>query len=164
MYYGNIAHLDDCIGQVLEALREQGLEKDTIVLYSSDHGEMLGEHGLWQKFVFYEPSVGVPLIFRVPGMTAQNVRCSTPVTLVQLLPTLAELGGVSLPSGLDGDSFVAHLREPARKAAPTIYAEFALQTPRAKYMIRRGDYKYNFYANDMPELYNLREDPKEMKN
>ena len=56
-------------GQVLRALKDQGLEDDTIVLYSSDHGEMLAEHGMWQKFMFYEASVGVPLIFRVPGLT-----------------------------------------------------------------------------------------------
>lgn len=163
-YYANLAQLDDCIGQVLRALRELGLEKDTILLYTADHGEMLGEHGLWQKFVFYEASVGVPLIFRVPGLTPENARCATPVSLVQLFPTLAELCGVPIPSGLDSSSLVPNLREPARAVDTTVFAEYALNTPRAKYMIRRGDFKFNFYANDTPELYNLREDPNEMKN
>ena len=69
LYYASIAQLDENIGAVLATLRELGLEQDTIVVYTTDHGEMLGEHGLWQKFVFYEPSVGVPLIVRVPGVT-----------------------------------------------------------------------------------------------
>ena len=164
MYWGNVAHLDDCLGQVMAALREMDLEKDTIVVYSSDHGEMLGDHGMWQKFVFYEASVGVPLIVRVPGLTPAGARSATPVSLVDLLPTLAELCGVSLPSGLDGQSCVPDLQEPGRTRDTTIYSEFALRPPRAKYMIRRGDWKYSYYVNDMPELYNLRDDPREMRN
>ena len=164
MYWGNVAHLDDCAGQVMAALRELDLEKDTIVVYSSDHGEMLGDHGMWQKFVFYEASAGVPLMVRVPGMAAAGARSATPVSLVDLLPSLAELCDVPLPSGLDGRSFAADLREPGRVRDTTVYSEFALRTPRAKYMIRRGDWKYCHYVSDMPELYNLREDPREMRN
>ena len=164
MYYGNVAHLDDCLGQVLAALRELDLEKDTIVLYSSDHGEMLGEHGLWHKFVFYDPSAGVPLIFRVPGMTQAGGRCVTPVSQVSLMATLLDLCGISVPSGLDGDSLVPSLRAPERTLDTTVYSEFALRTKNAKYMIRRGDWKYSFYVNDMAELYNLRDDPREMNN
>jgi choline-sulfatase len=164
MYWANVAHLDDCLGQVMAALHELDLEKNTIVVYTSDHGEMLGDHGMWQKFVFYEASVGVPLIVRVPGAAHAGARSATPVSLVDLLPTLAELCGVPLPGGLDGRSFAADLREPGRTRDTVIYSEFALRTPRAKYMIRRGDWKYSYYAGDMPELYNLREDPQEMKN
>ena len=164
MYYGNLAQMDDCVGQVLRALQEMDLEKDTIVLYSADHGEMGGEHGLWQKFVFYEPSVGVPLLLRVPGMTRPGERCAVPVSLVQLLPTLLELCGLPAPSGLDGSSLVPLVREPSRKVDATVYAEFALRSRNAKYMIRRGDWKYCFYVNDMPELYHLRDDPQEMRN
>src|SRR5260370_15304563 len=82
MYYGNLAHLDDCLGRVLASLRELDLEKDTIVIYGSDHGEMLGEHGLWHKFVFYEPSAGVPLFIRVPGLTREGSRSPPPITPV----------------------------------------------------------------------------------
>jgi len=163
-YYANLAQVDDSIGQVLAALRELGLERETIVLYTSDHGEMLGEHGLWQKFVFYESSVGVPLIFRVPGLTPENARSTTPVSLVQIFPTLAEICGLPAPSGLDGASLAPLLREPGRAMDTTVFSEFALNTPRAKYMIRRGDFKFCFYVNDTPELYNLRDDPKEMRN
>jgi choline-sulfatase len=164
LYYASLAQMDDCLGRVLNTLRELDLERDTIVLYTTDHGEMLAEHGLWQKFVFYEPSVGVPLIVRAPGVAATEARSKTPVSLVQTLPTLLELCGLPTVSGLDGASFAADLREPSHKRDTTVFSEYNLRNPRAKYMIRRGDFKYNYYVNDMAELYNLREDPKEMRN
>src|SRR5437763_6322009 len=105
--------MDDCVGRLLNALRELDLEKDTIILYTADHGEMLGEHGLWQKFVFYEPSVGVPLVVRAPGVTQAGLRSKTPVSLVQALPTLLDVCGLPAVSGLDGASFVQYLREPS---------------------------------------------------
>jgi choline-sulfatase len=164
MYYANLAHADDALGQVLRALKELDLEKDTIVIYASDHGEMLGEHGLWQKFQFYDPSCGVPLMFRVPGMTDAGGRCETPVSLVDLMPTLCELCGVTPPGKYDGASVVEMIRQPKLKKQTNVYAEFDLQTPNAKYMMRSGDYKYSFWVNDMPELYHMRDDPKEMQN
>jgi len=163
-YYANLAQTDDCVGQVLQALKELGLEEDTIVLYTADHGDMLGAHGLWGKGVFYEPSVGVPLLFRVPGLTAANSRCETPVSLVQVVPTLAELCGIPTPGGIDGTSFVANLREPGRTEETTIFAEHGLNSRHPGSMIREGDYKYIYYVDDMPQLYNLRTDPHEMKN
>ena len=164
MYYGNLAHADDALGQVLQALRDLDLEKDTIVVYTSDHGEMLGEHGLWQKFQFYDPSCGVPLMFRVPGMTEAGARCTVPVSLVQLMPTLCELCGLTAPQKPDGESLADLLRQPGQKKETKVYAEYDLHTPNAKYMIRSGDYKYSHWMNDMPELYHLRDDPREMRN
>jgi len=164
LYYANLAQMDDCLGRVLNALRELDLEKDTVILYTADHGEMLGEHGLWQKFVFYESSVGVPLIVRAPGITQGVARSKTPVSLVQVLPTILELCGLPALSGLDGASLTPDLREPSKTRDTTVFSEFNLRTPRAKYMIRRGDFKYNYYVNDMAEMYNLRQDPKEMRN
>ena len=66
-YYANLAQMDNCVGQVLKALEALDLERDTIICYTADHGEMLGDLGLWQKFQFYEGSCGVPLMIRVPG-------------------------------------------------------------------------------------------------
>lgn len=164
LYYANLAQTDDCVGQVLGALHELGLDQNTIVLYTSDHGSMLGAHGLWQKFVFYEPSAGVPLIFRVPGVTPENVTCENPVSLVQIFPTLTELCGLRAPAGLDGSSFTVDLREPEQRRETTVFCEHGLPGPRSGFMIRQGDFKYSYYVNDMPELYNLRADPEEMKN
>lgn len=164
MYYANLAHADDALGQVLKALHDLDLEDDTIVIYASDHGEMLGEHGLWQKFQFYDPSCGVPLMFRVPGLTEAGARSDVPVSLVQLLPTLCELCGLTPPQKHDGDSMVDLIRQPSLKKQTKVYSEYDLQTPNAKYMMRSGDYKYSFWVNDMPELYHMRDDPKEMRN
>jgi choline-sulfatase len=80
------------------------------------------------------------------------------------MTTLLELCGVPAPAGLDGESFVRDLREPSHTRETTVYAEYNLGNPRAKYMMRRGDYKYNYYSKDTPELYNLRTDPQEMHN
>ena len=164
MYYANLAQADDALGQVLKALRDLDLEKDTIVIYASDHGEMLGEHGMWQKFQFYDPSCGVPLMFRVPGMAEAEARCERPVSLVDLMPTLCELCGLTPPGPVDGVSLVDLIQQPKLAKDRKIYAEFALQSPNAKYMMRAGGYKYTHWVNDMPELYNLRDDPKEMRN
>jgi choline-sulfatase len=164
MYYADLAQMDDALGQVLNPLRDLNLADDTIVLYTADHGEMFGEHGLWLKNNFYESSVGVPLIFRVPGLTPPNSRSQTPVSQVQVLATLAELCDLEKPSGLDGDSFVSDLRQPSLTRDTTIYAEYNLKTPEPRGMIRRGDYKYCYYTNDIAELYDLRNDPKEMHN
>jgi choline-sulfatase len=163
-YYANLAQTDDCVGKVLQALRDLDLVEDTIVLYTADHGDMLGCHGIWGKSVFYEPSVGVPLLFCVPGLTAPNSRCGTPVSLVQVLPTLTELCGIPTPDGIDGASFAANLREPGRTEGTTIFAEHGLTSAHPGSMIRHGDYKYIYYLNDMPQLYNLRTDPNELKN
>src|SRR6185437_14926259 len=164
MYYASLAQMDDNVGKILKALKDMGLEKDTIVLYTSDHGEMLGQHGLWQKFVFYEASSGVPLLFRVPGVTPQRVRCKTPVSLVQLLPTLAELCDVPVTTPIDGKSFATSLRAPEKQLDMSVFVEHSLGTKEAGYMLRYGQYKYCFYVNDMPELYDLASDPEEMKN
>jgi choline-sulfatase len=163
LYYANLAQMDDNAGKVLRALRELNLENDTIVLYTADHGEMLAEHKMWNKFVFYESSVRVPLLVRVPGMPAGDVS-RTIVSNVDISPTLAELTGLHAPNKTDGASFVADLRAPAKTRDTTVYAEYNLRNPRAKYMIRSGDWKYNFYTHDIAELYNLRDDPQEMHN
>jgi choline-sulfatase len=164
LYYASLAQMDDNVGKLLGTLHELGLEENTIVLYTSDHGEMLGEHGLWQKFVFYEPSVGVPLIFRVPGVTPANTRCATPVSLVQMVPTLLDLCGASVPTGLENASITRLLREPGAEADSTVFAELGLRTRHPGAMIRRGRYKYCYYVGDMDELYDLATDPAEMKN
>ena len=164
MYYANVTFLDECLGQVLGTLKELGIEDNTVVIYSSDHGEMLGEHGLWQKFVFYEPSVGVPLIIRVPGVTKSGSVCRAPVSQTSLMATLLDLCGIPVPEGLDGEPLTPFLREPDRTSTKPVYSQFALRSKNAKAMIRQGIWKYSHYASDTPELYNLRDDPKEMNN
>ncbi len=163
-YYGSLMQMDDALGKVVTALRDLNLDRNTVVIYTSDHGEMLGDHGLWQKFQFYEGSCGVPLLVRAPALMPADAVCNMPVSHVQVLPTLAELCGVPIPGDLDGKSFAGQLRSPSATHPTTIYSEYALRTRGAKYMIRRGDMKYTFRTHDRAELFDLRADPREMRN
>ena len=162
-YYGSLAQMDDCAGQVLSALKRLNLDRNTIVLYTSDHGEMLGDLGMWNKFQFYEGSCGVPLLVRMPGTSARV--CEQPVSLISLTPTLADLCGVSVTSPLDGKSFAELiLREGSGFTYGPVFAEFNVGAPKEKFMIREGSYKYTHWTHDTAELYDLKTDPREMRN
>jgi choline-sulfatase len=163
-YYAGLEQMDDCAGAVLRALSSMGLDDDTVVVYTSDHGELLGEHGLWQKFVFYEASVKAPLVIRAKGVTRDGGVCDAPVSHVQLVPTLAELCGVPLEKPADGPSLLPWLRDPHTPGEGPVYAEYDLNSPRPKHMIRRGQWKYCQYKDDLPELFDLRADPAELDN
>jgi choline-sulfatase len=162
-YYGNLAQMDDCAGQVLNALNRLGLDRNTIIVYTADHGEMLGDLGLWAKFQFYEGSCGVPLTVRMPG-AAPSV-CDMPVSQISLVATLAELCGVDFTGPCDGKSFADLILHPGShfNYGP-VFAEYDLGTKNAKYMIRDGNFKYTYWTHDIPELYNLSSDPAEMHN
>lgn len=162
-YYANLAQMDDCLGRVVNAVKELNLENDTIVCYTADHGEMLGDLGLWQKFQFYEGSCGVPLMFRIPGQKADA--CETPVSLVSLSATLTELAGVQQIAPNDGASIAPWVREPQRRAAhEPVFAEFGLSSRQPKWMIREGQWKYTYWLHDIAELYDLKSDPEELRN
>jgi choline-sulfatase len=162
-YYGNLAQTDECVGQVLEALIRLGLDDNTIVIYTSDHGEMLGDLGLWNKFMFYENSLGVPLMFRVPGHKPGV--CETPVSLVSLAATIGEMCSVPLPGPSDGKSFAALIKHPSRDHDDgPIFAEFDRGGPQEKYLIRLGKLKYSFWLHESDELYDLHKDPDELVN
>lgn len=162
-YYGNLAQMDDCAGQVLNALDRLGLSDNTIVIYTADHGEMLGDLGLWDKFQFYEGSCGVPLLVRVPGNAVAV--CHEPVSLISLAATIADLCDVDLAPQKDGRSFADLVMRPDSPFHyGPVFAEFRVGLKDAKFMIREGDYKYTYWSHDIPELYNLRADPQEMHN
>jgi len=162
-YYGNLAQSDDCIGQILRALTRLGLDRNTIVVYTSDHGEMLGDLGLWGKFQFYEGSCGVPLLFRIPGAAAAV--CDTPVSLVSLSATLTDLCNVPALGPTDGKSFAELVRQPASNSRyGPVFAEYDLGKNSAKYMILDERWKYTYWIDDLPELYDLSSDPQELRN
>ena len=109
LYYGLIGQVDDGIARILAALRELRLEENTVVLFTADHGEMLGDHGLSQKNCPYEPSVRVPLLLRWPGRTQAGTACDDPVGLTDVLPTLVKELGLDYPAGqgpLSGESLL----------------------------------------------------------
>lgn len=162
-YYANLAQMDDCLGRVVRAVEELGLERDTIICYTADHGEMLGDLGLWQKFQFYEGSCGVPLMVHVPGRRAGV--CNTPVSLVSYSATITDLCNVKQVAPNDGASFSDLVRNPESKSSHgPVYAEYSLSDIHAKSMIRDGNLKYTYWTHDLPELYDLANDPEELHN
>jgi choline-sulfatase len=162
-YYAAISHLDDRIGEVLGGLRDAGLEEDTIVLFTSDHGELLGERGLWYKMAFFDAAARVPLIAWAPGRIAPG-RVGTPVSQLDLAPTLLELGGVEPVAGLDGRSLAPALAGAALPAADVVaeYLAEGVQAPAV--MVVRGRHKLIWCPDDPPQLYDLSADPQELRN
>src|SRR5277367_1087776 len=164
-YYGAIAYIDDLLGRLMAALRSAGLAEDTIVVLTSDHGEMLGERGLWYKMSFFEGASRVPLVIASPGRFAPR-RVATNVSLVDLMPTLVELAGGNIQSleiGVDGRSLAPHLRGASGhdEAIGEYLAEGAIAPV---VMIRRGAYKFIHSPVDPDQLFDLNRDPRERDN
>jgi choline-sulfatase len=109
-YYGLVTYLDDKIGRLLRALRETGQLENTVVVYTSDHGEFIGEHGLWWKNSFYEHAARVPIVFSWPGVLPAGTRCAGAVSNVDVARTLVDIGGGAAPDDWDGDTLLPLLR------------------------------------------------------
>ena len=164
-YYGAVSYVDDCIGKLLETLKECRLDQDTIIVFSGDHGDMLGERGLWYKMSYFEASVRVPLLIHAPALFAPH-RVSANVSTLDILPTLVDLAGTKLWPNLlmDGNSLLPHLENRAG-GSDTVYAEYCGEgTIAPLMMIRRGDWKYITFPADPDQLYNLSTDPLEKVN
>jgi choline-sulfatase len=164
-YYGMISYADALLGRVLTALREAGHGDDTIVIATADHGDMLGERGLWYKMSFFERAVRVPLILCAPRLLRSR-RVPDCVSLVDLLPTLLDLaGGGSDVGPLDGRSLLPLARGEAAEGPDTVYGEYMAEgTAQPIFMVRRGRHKYIACAGDPPQLYDLAADPLELTN
>ena len=164
-YYGAIAYIDDLLGRLMGALRSAGLAEDTIIVLTSDHGEMLGERGLWYKMSFFEGSARVPLVIASPGRFEPR-RVAKSVSLVDLMPTLIELSGGAMQSlglSVDGRSLAPHLRGAGGhdEAIGEYLAEGAVAP---MVMIRRGALKFIHSPADPDQLFNLESDPEERLN
>ncbi len=164
-YYGSISYLDEKIGQVLDALERTGQRQNSVIVFTSDHGEMLGERGMWFKKHFYEPSLKIPLILSGGVFVAQRVL--TPASLVDLLPTfmgIAEGAGWTSPvETLDGEDLATKL-DRAETDRP-VYAEYLAEaTTSPIFMLRQGWFKYVYSADDPPLLFDLENDPHEREN
>jgi choline-sulfatase len=163
-YYGAIAYVDDNLGQLMEALRATKLEKDTIVVFLSDHGEMLGERGLWFKMTFFEGGARVPLLISAQKYAPRRVAAS--VSLADLLPTLVDLAGgdsAALAGTIDGRSLRGHLE--GAGGHDEVIGEYLAEGAIAPVvMIRRTQWKYIHSAPDPDQLYDLSADPGERDN
>jgi iduronate 2-sulfatase len=190
-YNASISFMDAQVGRVVDALDRLGLADNTIIVFTSDHGYHVGEHGLWQKMSLFEESARVPLLIVAPGVAAKGTAAKTPVSLVDLFPTLAELCGVKTQENLQGQSLVPILKNPAtigrgwaltqvtrgggaRRATITPDAGsdgrrffgYSLRTPRWRYTEwdegRQGRELYDHDTDDR-ELTNLANDPAQEK-
>jgi choline-sulfatase len=162
-YYAAVSYLDERVGEVLGALAATGLDASTLVVFTADHGELLGERGLWYKMSFLEGSARVPLIVRGPGLTARRV--AGPVSQLDLAPTLAELASApAAEAGFEGVSLTRALLGESAGPAEALgeYLAEGVQAPAV--MIRREQYKYIRCARDPDLLYDLTSDPLELRN
>ena len=170
-YYGLVSYLDDKIGRLLDVLQEQGLAENTVVIHTSDHGEMLGEHGLWRKMCFYEQAARVPLQVSWPGVLPAEKRIPQCVSLVDLIATILDLGGFSREERkaweLDGESLVPLLSGADTAWKDAVFSEYTAHgTDRPRAMMRVGKWKLCYSHGHPPEweLYNLESDPDEFDN
>ncbi len=164
-YYANVSHFDSKVGEVVKALKDADLFDDTIIIVTSDHGDMLGERGLWYKMNFHEHSARVPLIFSGPGI--ENATRSEPVSLVDLLPTFLDIAGTAQPDlGMPVDGFTLWpILQGSDAEERTVLGEYCAEMTCAPVlMIRRGDYKYIHCETDPPQLYDVVADPFERTN
>lgn len=161
-YFANISYLDDKIGEVMEAL--ESTRQEAIILFVSDHGDMLGERGLWFKMCFYEGSARVPLMVSAPGMAA--CRVDAPVSTIDVSPTLCELAGVDMAEVMEwvaGESLVP-LGQGATRISP-VAMEYAAEASNSPLIcLRHEQWKYTNCALDPEQLFDLASDPHEMTN
>ena len=164
-YYGAVSYVDDQVGVLLRALADSRFAANTVVLLIADHGDMLGERGLWYKMSFFEPACRIPLIVHSPQRFGAR-RVMESASLVDLLPTLCELAGGAPPhyaTPLDGTSLLPQLKGHSGK--DEVIGEYLAEGAIAPLvMIKRGRYKFVHSPVDPDQLYDLRDDPDETQN
>jgi arylsulfatase A-like enzyme len=157
-YYANISLIDEGIGKILAALDATNALDRTLIIFTSDHGDALGDHGLSYKGFFYDSMARVPLLIRGPGVVG-GARCHSLVSLLDLVPLMYSACGVEPPSTLEGIDLSPVLHDPSQALRDVVFSEVL-----GRVMVRNDRYKYAFYADGDSELYDLATDPTEERN
>ncbi len=170
-YYASISFMDAQVGRVIDSLDRLGLSDDTIIVFTSDHGYHMGEHGLWQKMSLFEESARVPMLIVAPGTSGKGQVVESPVSQIDLFPTLAELCDVTTPDNLQGQSLVPMLNDATFKGRGWALTEV---TRRGKnrsdsflgYSLRTERWRYTEWDDGEQgrELYDHHTDPRELTN
>ena len=159
-YFGLTSFLDDCVGEILATLEESGQAEDTVILYLSDHGELLGDKGMWTKQVMYEASAGIPMILAGPGVPDGIVR-NTAASIVDVAATALDVMLNTSDDRAPGLS-LRQLAQDPDDADRTVLCEYHDGgSTTGAFMVRWGDWKYVCYPGMPPQLFNLAEDPSE---
>jgi len=171
LYYGLTQWMDDQLGLVFKALRDAGLADDTAILYTTDHGENMGEHALWWKNCMYQHAARIPLIIRWPERWKGGQRRAGACSHVDIVKTIAEIGGAEPPGDWNGESLCRRMDDPQAPWKDLAVSEYYAHNIASGYaMLRTGNYKYVYHTPpdaDHPaqrELYDLAADPKEFAN
>ena len=155
-YYASVAFMDAQVGRILDGLEQLGLRDSTAVIFTSDHGYHLGEHGFWQKTNLHEEVTRVPLIISVPGL--KPGRSQSLAELIDIYPTLAELAGLDIPGEVQGRSLVPVLKDHSatvRQTALSLHSGYGL---------RSSDWAFLSHKDGTTELYDMRNDPRQFTN
>lgn len=161
-YYASVSYMDTQVGKVLDALKKEGLEDNTIVIFTSDHGFHLGEHEFWMKVSVKEESAKVPLIIKVPGKAPAV--CNSFVELLDLYPTVAEMAGLSYSEHLQGKSLVGTLDNPDHKVRDMA---FSVTQNGKTFLLRTEKWAFIQYGEDASfgvELFDMEKDPGQYTN
>jgi len=171
LYYGLVQWTDGQVGEVLRALDASGMAENTVVIYTADHGENMGEHGLWWKNCLFDTAARVPLIMRWPGHWQGGQHRAGACSLLDVVQTIAEIGHASMPKDCNGDSMLGWLEHADAKWKDRAVSEYYAHNIASGYaMIRMGQWKYVYHtppdANHPAEreLYDLKSDPGELNN
>ncbi|HBK83777.1 MAG TPA: hypothetical protein DDZ41_09310 [Flavobacterium sp.] len=171
-YNACVTEMDDMVGRVVQALKDNGLYENTIIIYTSDHGEHLFEHGLMNKHNMYEAAVNIPFIISYPKLFKQNTENNSIISLIDVMPTLAQLIEGKTPQTAQGLSLVDALINGTEITNRAVFSEFRGANyqlfPQEKNlpsrMMRIEDFKFVYTHGIIDQLYNIKEDPNELNN
>ena len=169
VYAGLVSLLDHCVGQIVERLKDEGMYDDAVILWTSDHGEMLGSHCLWQKMCMYEESTHVPLAVKLPSGARQVCSLNSPVSHIDVLPTLCDLLSVPVPDGVAGLSLRDSIERGASVDRDRVFMQFDGNGARGNFQraVVCGPHKLivDFFKDEVYfELYDVVADPQERRN
>jgi iduronate 2-sulfatase len=164
-YLASVAYMDAQVGKVLDAVKRAGIEDQTIVIFTSDHGYHLGEHDFWAKVSLHEESAAVPLIISVPGK--QPAVCDSLVELLDLYPTISGQCGLQIPAGIQGKDLSPLLDNPDKRVRDTAFSVDPRNKGNRGFLLRDERWAYIQYKEDASggiELYDMQHDPQQFTN